>query len=288
LATSPNPSWYYLEIDNGGNLVIDVSAGSDVDFAIWGPYQNLTQAVSDCNNYGAPQDCSYSTSEVEQVNLNNVVSQDVYILLVTNYANTIQNISVNNNGGTATTNCGIVLLPVELTNWKAELIDSYVELSWLTQSERDNDYFAIQRSSDLNFWETIGFQNGAGTTNEIQTYSYSDDATLLGTNYYRLKQVDFNGKSTYSKVIAIENSALKDELQLFPNPAKNSVQIKDINAMDIESIRLTNMDGVELRIEAVSTSVGLEINLKEVESGVYLVQTSLVDGSNYTNRLMVQ
>ena len=55
LTTSPNPSWYYLEIATGGNLAIDITAGSDVDFAIWGPFTDLANALANCNSYGVPR-----------------------------------------------------------------------------------------------------------------------------------------------------------------------------------------------------------------------------------------
>ena len=174
LQTSPNPSWYYLEIAQGGNLIIDISAGSDVDFAIWGPYTNLTAATADCNNYGTPADCSYSTAEIEQVNLPGVVNAEVYILLVTNFANTVQNINVNNNGGTATTNCGILVLPIELTGWRAAQSGGSVKLNWETQSEQNSSHFAIQHSPNLGFWETISVVKSIGNSSSEIKYQYID------------------------------------------------------------------------------------------------------------------
>lgn len=287
LQTSPNPSWYYLEIEIGGNLVIDISAGSDVDFAIWGPYPNLTQATASCDNYGVPQDCSYSTSAVEQVNLPNVAPSEVYILLVTNFANTIQNINLNNNGGTATTNCGILILPVELSSWKVNSFETHNELSWTTLSERNSSYFAIQRSSDGGFWETISVTPGAGNSNETLSYQFADESPLIGTNYYRLLQVDTDGTSVYSDVISANNQQVK-EMSVYPNPAKEKVRISGVLESEILKLVVTNMNGNVFELSRTTVGNDLELNINELEDGVYFVQCSLNDGSTSFARFVVQ
>ena len=287
LQTTPNPSWYYLEIATGGNLVIDVSAGSDVDFAIWGPYTNLTQATANCNNYGVPQDCSYSTSAVEQVNLTNVATSEVYILLVTNYANTIQNINVNNNGGTATTNCGILILPVELSSWKVTTTTSENRLTWTTQSERNSSYFAVQRASEDGLWETISVTSGAGNSNEELSYEFVDKKPLSGTNYYRLLQVDTDGTSVYSDVISANGEQAR-EMSLYPNPAKEKVRISGVSETDVEELIIRNVNGNVLELSRTAVGNDLELNINDLQDGVYFVQCTFKDGSTSFARFVVQ
>ncbi|WP_052597156.1 hypothetical protein [Aureispira sp. CCB-QB1] len=109
LLTQPNPSWYYFEISTAGNLIFDLSAVSDIDFAIWGPYANVAAANAACGTLPAPVDCSYSTSPTEQVSLTGVAVGEIYVLVVTNYANVVQDITLTAAAGnTAATNCGIV------------------------------------------------------------------------------------------------------------------------------------------------------------------------------------
>lgn len=109
LLTQPNPSWYYFEISTAGNLIFDLSAASDIDFAVWGPYANAMAATAACGTLPAPIDCSYSTSPTEQVNLTGVAVGEIYILVVTNYANVVQDITLNAaSGNTAATDCSIV------------------------------------------------------------------------------------------------------------------------------------------------------------------------------------
>jgi hypothetical protein len=78
-----------------------------------------------------------------------------------------------------------------------------VFLEWVTKSERNNDYFSIERSEDGKIFETIKQINGAGNSTKKLHYDFTDYSPLRGTNYYRLKQTDYDGKSEYSKIITI-------------------------------------------------------------------------------------
>ena len=125
LLTTPNPSWYYLEILNPGaiDIFLQSTNGQDVDFILYGPYtggtpaQNLASAQADCGSYGQSGnpsivDCSYSPAPTENVNIpSNAQTGDVYILLLTNYANTFSTITANQTGGSGSTNCGILPPP---------------------------------------------------------------------------------------------------------------------------------------------------------------------------------
>lgn len=109
LLTQPNPSWYYFEISTAGNLIFDLSAVSDIDFAVWGPYANVAAANAACGTLPTPVDCSFSISPTEQVNLTGVTVGEIYVLVVTNYANVVQDITLTAAGGnSAATNCAIV------------------------------------------------------------------------------------------------------------------------------------------------------------------------------------
>ncbi|MCH2021277.1 MAG: hypothetical protein MK207_02255, partial [Saprospiraceae bacterium] len=121
LLTQPNPSWYYFEISVAGTLIFDMSAVSDIDFAVWGPYPNYAAANAACGSLPLPIDCSYSISPTEQANIPGVNVGEVYILIVTNYASIVQDITLNiAAGNSATTNCSIVNPPpcnADAGNW---------------------------------------------------------------------------------------------------------------------------------------------------------------------------
>ncbi|MFZ4059567.1 MAG: hypothetical protein ACOYKE_15590, partial [Ferruginibacter sp.] len=116
LSTTPNPVWYYMQVQNPGNMTINISqksctgAGLDVDFALWGPFNSLGAGcggLTAANNIS----CSYSIAAVENAVINNAQAGQVYILLITNYSNQPGIITFSQTGGTAntgTTNCDIV------------------------------------------------------------------------------------------------------------------------------------------------------------------------------------
>lgn len=109
LCLQPDPSWYYLEIDNPGDIEFEITGSlDDVDFALWGPYTNLAAAQADCGALPVPADCSYSIASTELVTIPAAQTGDVYILLITNYANIVQNITATQIGGAGSTNCSIV------------------------------------------------------------------------------------------------------------------------------------------------------------------------------------
>ena len=110
LGTTGNPSWFYFEIDNPGNINIRLSNTNnrDIDFALWGPFPNLAAATSNCGSLGLPTDCSYSTDAVEFANIPNSTTGQVYLLLITNYANLATSIIGAQTSGSGSTDCSIV------------------------------------------------------------------------------------------------------------------------------------------------------------------------------------
>lgn len=137
LATTPNPSWYYLEISQSGTIIMSLSAPSDIDFIIYGPFSNLQTAINNCGSYNniVPNGplgcgflglepcyygCSYSGSATETPGIQNAQAGQVYVMLITNYANTVQQVTLTQTGGTGATDCTI-LQPCAFTNINANI-----------------------------------------------------------------------------------------------------------------------------------------------------------------------
>ena len=121
LLTQPNPAWYYLNISQAGNINISLTknAAVDIDFIIWGPFNNITcnnnQLTSSgglfgCLSYpcGNVVDCSYSTAASEEVNIPNAQVGQWYMLLVTNFSNMPTEITATQISGGGATNCAIL------------------------------------------------------------------------------------------------------------------------------------------------------------------------------------
>ncbi|MCX6182756.1 MAG: T9SS type A sorting domain-containing protein [Bacteroidetes bacterium] len=115
------------------------------------------------------------------------------------------------------------VLPVELIDFSAFVVDGGNEVSWVTGTEINNDYFTLERSHDGINFSAIHYEKGAGSSNSIINYSYVDNAKSTGIVYYRLKQTDYDGTFCYSKVVAVESKNSNNfSFLLYPNPSNGS------------------------------------------------------------------
>lgn len=282
LSTSPNPSWYYLQIATGGNLVIDITAGSDVDYAIWGPFPTLANAIANCDSYGVPSDCSYSISATEQVNIS-VSAGQTYVLLVTNYASIVQTIDINDAVlNTAVTDCSIVPLSINLSNFTATRTNGLVELSWVTMSESNNDYFIVERSYDGEVWSVVDYVKGAGNSSSPKLYKLEDRNAKNSEVYYRIKQFDFDGKSTTSSSIVVSDY-LENNMTIYPNPAKNQLNV--IAPFEFNQIELIDIQGEVIRTITVENTLQSFVDLTEMKDGMYFIKVT--DGNKISNQRFV-
>jgi|SRR5690554_751071 len=217
-------SWYYVNVGISGTLemaISPVNGTDDYDWAIWGPFDAVT-AAANCSPITTPIRCSYAagggntgmgngaTDLSEDAFGNkwvaplNVQAGEIYILLIDNY-------SISNNpfdlewDGTAGLACVEVELPVELTSFTGENKKTVNQLTWETATETNNDYFSIAHSSDGFSWQEIDKVSGAGNSTEVKTYSLEHRNFPSAINYYRLTQVDFDGKREVFPIISIDN-----------------------------------------------------------------------------------
>ena len=116
-------------------------------------------------------------------------------------------------------------LPIEMQNFNASSKDkSKVVIAWETFAEINNAYFDVERSSDGKQYKFLGRVAGHGTNSNGFKYSFTDSDPIEGVNYYRLKQVDLDGKFVYTKPIAFNfSSPATSEMKIFPNPSKGEI-----------------------------------------------------------------
>lgn len=162
------------------------------------------------------------------------------------------------------------ILTVELTLFKAFKLGNQSQLDWTTANESDNQYFAIERSKDGKTFKEIGIVNSKGASYEKQDYSFIDPTPAKGFNYYRLKQVDFNGKYDYSKV---ETVALKGfaEVMLYPNPAKESITI-ETSATDKHDVKIMDYMGRIWLSKTLENDVN-QLNIASLPKGLYFLES---------------
>ena len=118
-----------------------------------------------------------------------------------------------------------IVLPVELTDFSGVALQDKIQLSWQTASEYNNSGFEIEHGNDARNWTTIDFVKGEGTTFEQQSYSLIHSSPHQGLNYYRLKQLDFDGQFTYSPIISVNHQSDLSHISLFPNPVRHVVTL---------------------------------------------------------------
>lgn len=158
-------------------------------------------------------------------------------------------------------NCGLAL-GVDLVQFDASLVDRNVLLNWTTSSEWNNDYFDIEKSTDAQNFEPIGRIQGQGTKDSPTAYLFKDDP-IIGTNYYRLKQVDFDGTATYSDIRTV---ILESSEMLYPNPANDVLILQST-----EAFKVTDMNGREIPVNFVREGNYTQIDVLSLEAGMYCV-----------------
>lgn len=193
--------------------------------------------------------------------------------------------NLSNDFRIATTNLAATPLPIELIYFSSVLKGSIVELSWATASERNNDFFTIERSGSGEKFEGIITIHGKGTTTLTSNYQTIDEAPLLGTSYYRLKQTDFDGKHTYSEVRTIENNNLGLQFKIYPNPIVDNKFTFEINGLPngVEvPLLIVNMQGVTVyQANYQSSAAGnlkTVVELNAIPSGVYMAVVNASSG----------
>jgi cephalosporin-C deacetylase len=151
------------------------------------------------------------------------------------------------------------LIPVELKSFSGKVLDKTNELTWVTVSEINNSGFEIERSEDTNRWQRLDFVKGKGNSSQVNKYSFTDNAPL-SINYYRLRQIDVDGKFRYSNTISLIRPKING-VQIFPNPAA-----------DILTIRMDNKDNSDIKIYDILGRIVFVNNTKTNETPLNISQ----------------
>jgi hypothetical protein len=155
------------------------------------------------------------------------------------------------------------VLPVELTSFTAALSAKGPVLNWVTASEKNSDYFSIERSFDSQNFQAIGRSAGAGTTSRQTTYQFIDQSLEQTTGrvaYYRLRQVDVTGEESYSPVRAVQLAAgTAFKASAFPNPYTGKLSVR-VDAVEAGTATLVFRDvlGKALFTQRVSVTAGIQ------------------------------
>jgi hypothetical protein len=166
-------------------------------------------------------------------------------------------------------------LPIKLVSFEGRSTScDQINLAWQTVSERNNDYIEIQRSSNGIDFVTLEKLSGTNRS-DLNSYSYYDRNELVGGTkyYYRLKQVDFDGKFEYHKVIAVEHICASEPLALgiYPNPAidKVNITLTGLSVPTEVNLSILNNEGSLVRTLTINSATNNEFYLNDLPAGVY-------------------
>ena len=166
------------------------------------------------------------------------------------------------------------VLPVELLFFSSRALESSIQLDWATASEENNDFFVLARSSDGVAFSELARIAGNGTSSERNTYTYLDQNPLIGANYYRLTQVDFNGQSEQFEVLLAFFEA-EEEVIVFPNPVtdKVTIQFGSQFSRTTADLVISSLSGKKVwSNQLFLTGSRLELYLNSIPSGTYLLE----------------
>lgn len=180
-----------------------------------------------------------------------------------------------------------IITPLSMVSYKVVLVNEKQVLNnWTTANEVNVSYFNIERSVNGKSFETIGKIEAKNKAEN--SYSFTDDKLTITneklTLYYRLKSVDNNGATTYStiKTVTINNSQLT--IHIFPNPAKNIVNIECANAKQLLVIDYLGRIVKQLKVN----SNKLVVNVNDLSKGIYSVQMLTANGKMMNQKLIVE
>jgi len=286
-------NWYKFCAQINGTLqfLIDPSVNTqDYDFALYGP--NVT-----CTSLGAPIRCSYaagsgntglrsSSSDASEdvsgdgwVSNLTVTAGQCFYLMISQWSAGGSGFTVDFTGSTASLlNCAI--LPVELTFFDVTRQGKEAVLDWSTASEINNDHFEIERSTDGKNFSARSAIKGKGNSSDINYYVMRDENPYPGISYYRLKQVDYDGKFSYSDVKALRMPE-RNTISILTNDGNNSYTIT-FNSLVTGSGQMSIYDysGREISSQILSYLEGynaFHLNTEALASGMYFVAIN-IDG----------
>jgi uncharacterized repeat protein (TIGR01451 family) len=177
-------------------------------------------------------------------------------------------------------------LPISLLSFSATKSGDDALLRWSTSSELNNDYMEVQRSVDGVNFTTLSSIKGNGTTTIVHSYEYSDPINnLSGIIYYRLRDVDVNGRGSYSQVIALrlDGTSTSASFSVFPNPFASDIKLNVNSTKEMKgNVVVNNIAGQQVFTQSVQIQNGQNIivlnNLGGLRPGIYIINFITEEG----------
>ncbi len=185
-------------------------------------------------------------------------------------------------------------LPVTLTSFNAIQQGNKIKIDWITSSEKNNDYFTLEKSADGRTFHELIRVKGAGTSNTTKNYAYVDEQPYLPISYYRLSQTDFNGDSKKFKIIAVYFKTINQLIKngkIVPNPFNESFELLFDTEIDQNTrLEILNSTGAKVYSENLIIKAGSNFyqfkTPPNFKSGIYFLTLSGKEGLLYSSKLV--
>ena len=168
-------------------------------------------------------------------------------------------------------------------------------VEWSTSQEFNSKSFAVEKSVDGNSnWNVVASINGAGNSSTVKNYNAYDPAPFKGINFYRIKQVDIDGKFKYSKTVNVKVNTNATGVTVVANPFHNLLTVDFLSTTSqVVSVRLTDITGKQVAFEKWSINTGSTrkdlSNVSGLQQGMYILTVSTSAGEIlYNNKLIKQ
>jgi Secretion system C-terminal sorting domain len=169
-------------------------------------------------------------------------------------------------------------LEVNLKNLFSIKLNNSNKLTWQTTSEKNNAYFNIERSNDGDVFSKIGQVKGSGTSTVTQNYQFTDATPVKGINYYRLRQVDFDGTETVSKTLSVNfDGKGQNKVKVYPTLVKDNVNV-ELSTDTKSEIAVRDLTGRVIMTQNNEGVSNATLNLGALSSGLYILSVRSNEG----------
>lgn len=162
--------------------------------------------------------------------------------------------------------CFMTALPVDLSKFDGQVNKNKIELNWSTETEINNDRFIVQHSVDSRQFSNIGIIEGYGTSSSIHNYDFLHERPSQGNNYYRLKQIDFDGTTSFSDVINVD-FVQTSRFDIYPSITDHQLTVETLSR---GRLNIFSMAGQLMYSQMIESDI--QIDVSTLQAGLYIAE----------------
>jgi|GEM_PF-1400921 hypothetical protein len=267
---------------------IELAPASTNSLSINGPATSVVSSPNSFSLTGAPAGASYAWSFSGSANHGSSTSAMPTAISWSSMGAKTVSVALSNSVCTMATYSQSItisaILPVQFVSFTGEIKDGDALLTWTTENEMNARYFVIERSANGSDFDSIGVMAALNNIS-VNTYNFTDKDPVTGNNYYRLRNVDLDGKASYSKLLVLANNqtVTNGQMKIFPNPAGAVLNIEiDGTAGSEVRIQVFSLSGILMMEKQQSLSAGnnqQSLGITSLKNGHYFLKVINAQGT---------